>query len=241
MNKQILITGSSRGIGRGMALYLTNLGYEIVLHCNKNQKLAEEVLDSVQKVASGRLLSFDVSDRGETKKVLSRDIKQNGAYYGIICNAGATNFIPFRVLEGKQWDDLINVNLNSFFNVLKPTIESMISERIPGRIITISSIAGLIGSFGQTNYSAAKAGILGATKSLALEIARHKITANCIAPGYIETDMLEGIDMEVEKRKIPMKRTGKINEVASLAAYLLSEDASYITRQVIGVDGGLLF
>ncbi len=240
-SKQILITGANRGIGKGIALYLANLGYEIVIHYNKNKELAEKVLIDVQKKTSGRILSFDISNREEVEKILLCDIEHHGPYFGIICNAGITNFIPFRALTGQQWDDLININLNSFFNVLNPVIEPMISENIQGRIIAISSISGVIGSFGQTNYSAAKAGIIGAAKSLALEVARHGITVNCIAPGYIETDMLNGIDMDIEKKKIPMKRAGKVNEIASLTAYLLSKDASYITRQVIGVDGGLLF
>jgi 3-oxoacyl-[acyl-carrier protein] reductase len=241
MDKQVLITGSSRGIGKGIALYLADLGYHVIIHYHQNRELAEEVLDSVRKKTSARILSFDVSNREETFDVLSEDIKLHGAYYGVICNAGIKNLIPFRILEGKDWDSLINVNLNSFFNVLKPIVEPMISARIHGRIITLSSLSGIIGHFGQTNYSAAKAGIVGATKSLAVELARHRITVNCVAPGYIETDMLEGLDMEAEKNKIPMRRIGQVNEVASLIAYLLSEGASYITRQVLGIDGGLLF
>lgn len=239
--KQVLVTGASRGIGRGIALYLANLGYKVIVHYNKNQKHAEDVLRLVQEKNDGRILSFDVSNREETDAAISNDIEQYGAYYAVVCNAGLTNFIPFRILEGDQWDHLINVNLNGFFNVLKPIIESMVSARIHGRIVTMSSISGIIGSIGQTNYSASKAGIIGATKSLAVELARNKITVNCIAPGYIETDMLKDIDMDGEKNKIPLRRVGKVNEVASLVGYLLSEDAAYITRQVIGVDGGLLF
>lgn len=241
MIKQVLVTGASRGIGKGIALYLANLGYKLIIHYNKNQKHAESVLQSVKEKSDGRILSFDVSNREETNTVISNDIEQNGSYYAVICNAGLTNFIPFRILNGEQWDNLININLNSFFNVLKPIVEAMVSSRIQGRIVTISSISGIIGSLGQTNYSASKAGIIGATKSLAVELARHKITVNCVAPGYIETDMLKDIDMEAEKNKIPLRRIGQVNEVASLIAYLLSKEAAYITRQVIGVDGGLLF
>ena len=241
MTKQVLITGSSRGIGKAIALYLAPLGYELILHYNKNKKAADEVLSDVQALGgSARVLSFDVSDRDQVKKVLDNDIEKNGAYYGVVCNAGINSDNPFPILEEEQWDVVLKTNLDGFYNVLKPIIMPMIENRVHGRIVTMSSISGLIGNRGQVNYSAAKAGIIGASKALATELAKHKITVNCVAPGIIETDMTKDLPIEEVKKIIPARRMGQPKEVASLVAYLLSEDAGYITRQVISVNGGMI-
>lgn len=240
-NKRILITGSSRGIGKAIALFLARQNYQLVLHYNKNKKAAKETLDEVKALgAQATLLSFDISNRKSAKKAILSDIKKNGIYYGVICNAGINSDNPFPILEEDQWDSVLRTNLDGFYNVLKPIVMPMVENRIHGRIITISSISGLIGNRGQVNYSAAKAGIIGATKALAAELAKHKITVNCVAPGIIETDMTKDLPIEEIKKIIPVRRLGKPEEVASLVGYLLSEDAAYITRQVISVNGGMI-
>ena len=240
--KRILITGSSRGIGKAIALYLaTNKEYELILHFNKNKKAAEETLKEVLALgAKADLLRFDISDRDGVKRALDKDMAQNGAYYGVICNAGINDDNPFPILEEEQWDSVLHTNLDGLYNVLKPVVMPMVENRIRGRIITISSISGIIGNRGQVNYSAAKAGIIGATKALAVELAKHKITVNCVAPGIIETDMTKDLPLEEVRKIIPTRRLGQPKEVASLVNYLLSEDAAYITRQVISVNGGMI-
>lgn len=239
MKKTILITGSSRGIGKSIALYLAENGYDIVLHCNKNIEQAEEVKKEIISLGQkSRILKFNISNREECKKVLGNDIQTNGIYYGIVLNAGIAEDAPFPLMEDTGWDNVINTNLGSFYNIIKPLIMPMIQKR-EGRIITMSSISALTGNRGQVNYSASKAGIIGATKSLSLELAKRKITVNCIAPGIIETDMTKSIPDEIIKNYVPMKRKGTCKEVASLVNYLMSEDAGYITGQVISVNGGM--
>ncbi len=241
MNKTVLITGASRGIGRAIALYLAPLGYDLVLHYNSNKAAAEQILKEVESLgAHARLLSFDISNRKNTEQILTNDINEHGAYYGIICNAGINADMPFPAMDGDVWDKVLHTNLDGLYNVLHPCVMPMISSRNPGRIIAMSSISGVMGNRGQVNYAASKAGIIGAVKSLALELAKRNITVNAIAPGVIETDMTAELPIEEIQKMIPMRRMGKPNEIASLVAYLLSDDASYITRQVISVNGGLI-
>lgn len=240
MSKNVLITGSSRGIGREIALYLAKNGYNITLHCNNNIKKAEEVKKEIEDIGqNAKILKFNLTDRTECNDVLSKDIEQNGIYYGVVLNAGISKDNVFPAMTDDEWDDVIDTNLGGFYNVLKPIVMPMISARIRGRIITLSSISGLAGNRGQVNYSASKAGIIGATKALSLELAKRGITVNCIAPGVIDTDMTKDLPIDELKKIIPMKRVGTAKEVASLANYLMSEDASYITGQVISVNGGL--
>lgn len=239
--KRVLITGSSRGIGKAIALYLANQNYHIVLHYNKNKKSAEEVYSEiVSQGHAASILSFDISDRKKTFEAIENDMNENGVYYGVVCNAGINSDNPFPILEEEQWDTVLHTNLDGFYNVLKPIVMPMVENRIRGRIVTLSSISGEIGNRGQVNYSAAKAGIIGATKALAVELAKHKITVNCVAPGIIETDMTKNLPIDEIKKIIPVRRMGTPKEVASLVGYLLSEDASYITRQVISVNGGMM-
>ena len=242
MGKSVLITGSSRGIGRKTAIYIAknNKDIEVVLHCNKNITKAEEVKKEIESFGNKvRVLQFNVSDRKQCVEVISKDIEQNGAYYGVVLNAGIARDNVFPVMEDDEWDDVLNTNLGGFYNVLKPVVMSMIENRIRGRIVTMSSISGQAGNRGQVNYSASKAGIIGATKALSLELAKRGITVNCVAPGVIDTEMIEEIPVEEVKKMIPMRRLGTSKEVASLINYLISEDASYITGQVIAVNGGM--
>ncbi len=238
MNKQVLVTGSSRGIGKATVIYLAQNGYEVVLHYNNTKP--EGVMEELKNYGKTfRTLQFDIRDREQCKKVLTEDIENFGMYYGIVLNAGIAKDNVFPAMEDNEWDDVLNTNLGGFYNVLRPLVMPMIEKRIKGRIVTISSVSGLCGNRGQVNYSASKAGIIGATKALSLELAKRSITVNCIAPGVIETDMTKDLPFDEVRKLIPMKRFGKAKEVASLVNYLLSEDASYITGQVISVNGGL--
>lgn len=234
-NKKVLVTGSSRGIGREIALFLAKNGFDIDVHYAHNKEKAQEVAGEIKSFGqNAEILKFDIKNREECAKVLADKL-----YYGIVLNAGIARDNVFPLLEGDEWDDVIQTNLTGFYNVLKPLVMPMISNRIRGRIITMSSVSALSGNRGQINYAASKAGIIGATRSLALELAKRGITVNCIAPGVIETDMIKDVPVDEVKKLIPMKRLGQAKEVASLANYLMSEDASYITGQVISVNGGL--
>jgi 3-oxoacyl-[acyl-carrier protein] reductase len=239
MSKTVLITGSSRGIGRACAIYLAQNGFDIVLNYNKNKDKALEVKDEIDKIGQeSRILQFDISDRKQTKKTLLNDIEKNGIYYGVVLNAGINADNPFPAMEDDEWDRVINTNLNGFYNTLRPIILPMIQNR-KGRIVALTSISALSGNRGQINYSASKAGIIGAVKTLSREVAKRNITVNCVAPGVIESDMTHDLPFEMIKDAIPMRRMGTAKEVASAINYLLSDDASYITGQVISINGGM--
>jgi 3-oxoacyl-[acyl-carrier protein] reductase len=237
----VLVTGSSRGIGRAIALRLAHDGFDIAVHCLSRRAEADQVADGVRHMGRrARVLQFDVSDRKACATVLAEDIEANGAYYGVVCNAGLVRDDAFPAMTGETWDSVIHTNLDGFYNVLHPLVMAMVRRRGPGRIVTMSSASGVIGNRGQTNYSAAKAGIIGATKALALELARRQITVNCVAPGFIDTDLLRSHPPPEDALKaIPMLRAGTVEEVAAVVSFLISPDASYLTRQVIDVNGGL--
>ncbi len=238
--QSVLVTGASRGIGRAIAFALGEAGFDVVVHCVRDRDAADEVVDSLRTFGvEARRLTFDIADRAATRAALEADLEDHPAYFGVVCNAGITRDAAFPMLSEDDWDSVINTNLDGFYNVLNPIIMPMIRRKRPGRIITISSVAGLVGNRGQVNYSAAKAGIIGATKALALELAKRQITVNCIAPGLIDTDMTQDVPGELIKNMIPMRRMGQPNDVGALVAFLCSPAAEYITRQVIAVDGGL--
>lgn len=240
-SERILVTGASRGIGRAIASALaTDPARHIVAHCVNDLVGAEQTCTEIRKrAASASCLQFDISDREQTRAALEQELKTNGAFYGVVLNAGVTADGIFPSLTGEAWDKVIRTNLDGFYNVLAPLVMPMIRRRKPGRIVSISSASGQIGNRGQSNYSAAKAGIIGATKALALELASRKITVNCVAPGFIATDMTEDLPMEEMLKAIPMQRAGEPQEVAGAVKFLMSVEASYITRQVIAVNGGL--
>jgi 3-oxoacyl-[acyl-carrier protein] reductase len=240
MTQAVLVTGSSRGIGRAAALRLARDGYDVVLHCRREIGQAEEVRREIKALGrDARVLQFDIADREEVAQVLLDDVEEHGAYYGVVCNAGVARDNAFPAIPGEDWDLVLRTNLDGFYNVLNPLVMPMIRRRKPGRIVTLSSVSGLTGNRGQVNYSAAKAGIIGATKALAVELAKRKITVNCVAPGLIETDMVEDVPVEEALKMIPSQRLGKPEEVAAAVSFLMSEDAGYITRQVISVNGGI--
>ncbi len=236
----ILVTGSSRGIGKAIALALATQGYQLILHCRSQREQADAVAETiVSQGGSARVIQFDIADRAQTKAVLEADVEANGAYYGVVCNAGIARDNAFPAMTGEEWDSVIHTNLDSFYNVLNPLIMPMVRRRKPGRIVTLASVSGLIGNRGQANYSAAKAGIIAASKSLAIELAKRDITVNCVAPGLIDTDMVSDVPVEEALKLIPARRLGKPEEVAALVKFLMSSEAAYITRQVISVNGGL--
>jgi len=241
MSKSVLVTGSSRGIGKAIALRLARDGYDIVVHCRSRREEAEAVAQSIAELGrQSRILQFDISERETTAVTLATDIEQHGCYYGVVCNAGVARDKAFPALSGEDWDIVIKTNLDGFYNVLNPLIMPMVRRRAPGRIVTLASVSGLIGNRGQVNYSAAKAGIIGASKALAVELAKREITVNCVAPGLIETEMIGDVPLEEALKLIPARRIGKPEEVAAAVSFLLAEDAAYITRQVISVNGGLV-
>lgn len=241
MNESILVTGSSRGIGKAIALRLAQSGFDIVVHCRSRIEEAEEVAQSIRELGrQARVLQFDVSHRYETAEKLLADVESHGAYYGVVLNAGLTRDNAFPALTDEDWDVVLRTNLDGFYNVLHPIMMPMIRRRKSGRIVCITSVSGLIGNRGQVNYSASKAGIIGAAKALAVELAKRKITVNCVAPGLIDTDILdENLPIDEILKMIPVARMGSPEEVAHAVDFLMGEKAAYITRQVIAVNGGL--
>lgn len=241
MNKRVLITGSSRGIGKAIALQLAEAGFDIALHFHSNKVAAEQTREELNSLGvKVSFLQFDIADREGVKAAIESDIAQYGAYYGVVLNAGINCDTAFPAMTEDEWDSVVHTNLDGFYNVIHPTVMPMIQTRTGGRIITMASVSGIAGNRGQVNYSASKAGIIGATKALSLELAKRKITVNCIAPGLIETDMVADIPKDMVKELVPMRRMGKPSEIAGLAKFLMSEDAAYITRQVISVNGGMI-
>lgn len=244
-DKKVLVTGASGGIGRAIAVDAAKAGYYVICHYCGSQAKAEETLNQIKAVGGqGELIQFDVSNRDDCKAKLDELTAKHGVLWGVVNNAGITRDNTFVALSGDDWDKVIHTNLDSFYNVLNPLIMPMASRKNKrgGRIITISSVSGVNGNRGQTNYSAAKAGIIGATKALAVELAGRGITVNAVAPGVIETEMTKAIDpavYDIIMSTIPMKRAGQPEEIASAVTYLLSEGAAYITRQVIEIDGGM--
>jgi 3-oxoacyl-[acyl-carrier protein] reductase len=240
MPQTVLVTGASSGIGRAIAEKLAADGHEVVVHYFRNETGAAETLATIDRCGShGRLLCFDVCDRQAAAAAVAADIDTHGAYYGVVINAGVVRDAAFPMLSGEDWDLVLRTDLDGFYNVLQPAIMPMIRRRQPGRIVSISSVSGIHGNRGQTNYSAAKAGLIGASKALGLELAKRGITVNCVAPGLIDTAMTEKFPEGMLASMIPMRRTGTPAEVAAVVGFLISPAAGYITRQVIAVDGGL--
>ncbi len=239
--RRVLVTGSSRGIGRAIAVRLARDGFSVTVHCRGERAQAEAVAAEIAGAgAVGRVLQFDVCDRAAARAVLDADVATHGAYYGIVCNAGISRDNAFPALSDEDWDGVLDTSLNGFFNVVQPLTMPMVRARQGGRIVTLASVSGVTGNRGQVNYSAAKAGLIGATKALAVELASRAITVNCVAPGLIETDMTADLPLAEALRSVPMKRLGQVAEVAAAVAFLMSDEASYITRQVIGVNGGIV-
>lgn len=237
----VLVTGASRGIGRAIALRLAKDGFDVVVHCRSRIEEAEQVCAEIGALGvNARTLCFDIADRANAARLLLEDVETHGAYYGVVCNAGIARDNAFPAMTGEEWDSVIHTNLDGFYNVLQPLVMPMVRRRKPGRIVTLASVSGIAGNRGQTNYSAAKAGIIAASKSLALELAKRDITVNCVAPGLIDTEMVSQELADEAIKMIPLRRMGQADEVAALVAFLVSDQAAYITRQVISVNGGLI-
>jgi 3-oxoacyl-[acyl-carrier protein] reductase len=239
--RRALVTGASRGIGRSIALELAAAGFDTTVAYRSGEARAKAVLAELEAAGGcGRTLALDVADREGCARALGEDVDAGGAYYGVVCNAGITADSVFPGMKGEQWDRVLRTNLDGFYNVLHPLVMPMVRARQGGRIVTLSSVAGIAGHRGQTNYAASKAGLIAASKSLAQELASRAITVNSVAPGLIETDMLEGAPVDELRGAIPMQRLGRPVEVAAVVRFLFSEEAGYVTGQVIGVNGGLI-
>jgi 3-oxoacyl-[acyl-carrier protein] reductase len=241
MNRRVLVTGASRGIGRAIAYQLATDGFAVTVHCRSGRAEADAVATGIAAQGGvSRVLQFDVRERAACRAALEADIATHGAYYGVVCCAGVTRDAAFPALTEEDWDVVIETGLDSFYNVVHPLTMPMVRAKQGGRIVTIASVSGVTGNRGQVNYSAAKAGLIGATKALAVELASRHITVNCVAPGLIETGMLDQMPLEKALQTVPMNRVGQPAEVASAVSFLMSDAASYITRQVLGVNGGMI-
>lgn len=241
--RRVLVTGASRGIGKGVALRLARDGFFVVVHYGHDEQGAQDTLAQIQQMGgSGSIIGCDVSNTEQCRHKLEAEIEANGAFYGVVSNAGITRDDAFPNLTSENWHEVINTNLNSFYNVIQPLVMPMIRLRSGGRIVVMSSVSGIDGNRGQTNYAASKAGLIAAAKSLALELGKRKITVNAVAPGLIETEMTQLDDTVLGEamKMIPLRRMGTVDEVAGLVSYLMSDEAAYVTRQVISINGGLL-
>lgn len=239
--KYALVTGGSRGIGKAVSIKLAEMGYSILINYKSNKKEAENTAKLVrEKKVEAELLQFDVGDKDEVEQVLGQwiDAKDDKIIEVLVNNAGIRHDNLLMWMKDEEWSDVMRTNLDSFFYITRLVVKGMLSRRY-GRIINVVSLSGLRGMPGQTNYSATKAGVIGATKALAQEIGRRKITVNAVAPGFILTDMTEGIELKDYRALIPAGRFGEPEEVASVVGFLASEAASYVTGEVISVNGGL--
>jgi 3-oxoacyl-[acyl-carrier protein] reductase len=239
-SRDILVTGASKGIGRAIAYRLGHDGFNVVAHYHGDREGAEQTRKSIcDKGGNARTIQFDLRDRDQCRAQLETEISKHGAYYGVVLNAGVARDNAFPALEDSEWDEVVDTDLGGFYNVLRPIVMHMVSARRGGRIVSISSVSGIMGNRGQVNYSAAKAGIIGATKALAIELAKRNITVNCVAPGLVDTQMLQNVPLEEVLKIIPMRRVGRPDEVAAAVSFLCSDEAAYITRQVLSVNGGM--
>jgi 3-oxoacyl-[acyl-carrier protein] reductase len=239
--RRVLVTGATGSIGRAIALQLAQDGFHVTIHCRSRIAEAKALQEEIQEAGGlADVVAFDVTDRAKAKQCLEERIEADGSYYGVVCNAGITRDNAFPALTDEDWDLVIRTSLDGFYNIVHPMMMPMIRTRKGGRIVCISSVSGVIGNRGQVNYSAAKAGLIGATKALAVELANRGITVNTIAPGLIESEMLDSVTIERALPIIPMNRVGVPADVAALVSFLFSDSANYITRQVIGVNGGMI-
>lgn len=241
MSRRVLVTGGSRGIGKAIAQVAASSGFEVVLTFRARE---DEALETVRAIVdaggTAEAMALDISDREEAKAKLEETVAAHEPFYGVVCNAGVTADAPFPGMSGEQWDAVLRTNLDGFYNVLNPLVLPMVRAHVGGRIVVLSSVAGLAGNRGQVNYSASKAGLIGATRALALELAKRKITVNCVAPGLIETEMTEALPANALSAMIPMRRLGRPEEAAAVVNFLLSDAASYVTGETISVNGGMV-
>lgn len=239
--KCALVTGGSRGIGKAICIKMAEMGYYVLINYRSNVEEANNTLTQIKAAGgNGELLPFDVADKEQIKQILGSWITTNEDKYieVLVNNAGIKDDSLMMWMKDEQWDNIIKNNLDSFFYVTRLVLEGMLLKRY-GRIINIVSLSGLKGMPGQTNYSAAKGGVIAATKALAQEVGRNGITVNAVAPGFIKTDMIDGIEEKDMKRLIPVNRFGLPEEVAHAVGFLASKEASYITSEVLSVNGGL--
>lgn len=239
MEKKVaLVTGASRGIGKGCALELADAGYDVIINYASSDTAAQAVVEEIKaKGVNAKAMKFDVSDKEQVESAVAEILAEFGRIDVLVNNAGITRDNLIIRMDDAAWEAVINTNLNSVFYVTKPVVKVMMKQR-SGAIINMASVCGIYGNAGQTNYSAAKAGVIGFTKALAKEVASRGITVNAVAPGFVETDMTHGLDKEKIAENIPLKKLGQVEDIAKTVRFL-AEEGKYITSQTISVDGGL--